>query len=167
MGYLLCTRHWSKCLAHSDVQASHHSKGSSTALPIHTGRWRLTGPPGTHSSSHNRCARVCNQSNGSRAQAFIYYIFKLVRAITSNYEMVSHFFSFLFMTAFSRFLHLTASQLKTHTKSVQLAKCCTIPVQYTLAEWLWGPPSSAHVCSFQHESIFDGLWKAAMLTTAF
>lgn len=71
-------------------------KDNSTALPIHVGRWRFTGSPGTHSSYHGRCWGV------EAVRLFQSPGFYPLHSQMS-YSNDKWFFSFFNMTSFSRF----------------------------------------------------------------
>lgn len=162
MGCVLCSRHWSKCL----VMFNLHIAPKTTPL-LFPFTWE-----DEDSQTHQELtqattvdAGVWSQSECSRAQAFIHYIFKWAIAMTSNYKIISDFFSFFNMTAFSSFPTPQSFMVKNTYKIRTKARCCSITIQYMIAERLWHPLSSAHDSS-STQKLLNGLWEAAMFATA-
>lgn len=142
-------------------------KDNSTVLPIHVGRWRFTGPPGTHSGYHGRCWGV-EPVRLFQSPGFYPLHFQMSYSNDNNYKIIGDLFSFFDMTAFSRFPTPHSFTVK-NTYFIYFliratARCSLLPFS-THDCWTAVAPSLLHT-TVPTQKLLDGLWEAAMFVTA-
>lgn len=141
-------------------------KGNSTVLLIHVGRWRVTGPPGTHSGYHGRCWGV-EPVRLFQSPGFYPLHFQMSYSNDNNYK--NHkwlFFPFFDMAAFSRFPPPHSFPVK-NTYFIYFlirttARCSRLPFS-THDCWTAVAPSLVYTWQFQHKSFLMAFEKQPCL----